>query len=369
MEGTSFLRRITALVTLVSFLALGVQARGSRSGGSAGATRGGGEGVGGFARFDHPRGVATDASGNVYVADAGNSTIRKITPAGVVTTLAGTAGTSGSADGTGAAARFAGPSGVATDRAGNVYVADTDNHTIRKITAGGLVTTLVGRAGMLGSDNGSGEDARFYYPYGVATDGDGNVYVADTFNHMIRKVTPAGVVTTLAGTAGSPGKVDGTGAAARFNRPYGLATDAEGTVYVADTYYSTIRTITPSGAVATLSGSGRRQGTAGTVAHFNYPFGVATDGAGNVYIADTNNHVIRKLTAAEGVTTLAGTVGSQGEADGTGPSARFREPFSVATDGSGNVYVADTNNHTIRKITSAGVATTLAGVAGSPGRE
>ncbi len=321
-----------------------------------------------IAHFDHPRGIAVDVVGNIYVADSGNNMIRRITPAGVVTTLAGTSGALGSKDGTGAVARFSGPCGVATDRAGNVYVADTDNHTIRKITATGVVTTLAGKAGSLGSTDGTGADARFYYPYGVATDGDGNVYVADTFNNAIRRVTPAGVVTTLAGVPGSPGKADGVGAAARFNRPYGIASDSAGNIYVADTYYCTIRTVTPTGAVATLSGTGRREGTGGTVAHFNYPFGVATDGAGNVYVADTNNHAVRKISAA-GVTTLAGALGSEGRADGTGEAAGFHEPFSLATDVGGNVYVTDTNNHTIRKITPAGVVTTLAGVAGVPGRK
>jgi streptogramin lyase len=369
MDRAILFRRITVPVILIVLLATGVQARSSKLRASSGATHGSAAMMGEVAHFAHPRGVATDSSGNVYVADAGNGTIRKITPAGMVTTLAGTTGAVGSADGKGVAARFSGPSGVATDGNGNVYVADTDNHTIRKITAAGVVTTLAGSAGSLGSADGIGSEARFYYPYGVATDSNGNLYVADTFNNTIRKVTPEGVVTTLAGTAGQAGKADGVGANARFNRPYGLAIGSDGTVYVADTYYNTIRTITPSGAVATLSGSRRREGTSGTVAHFNYPFGVATDSVGNVYIADTNNHAIRKITPAEEITTLAGTAGTEGHADGTGADARFREPFGLATDTSGNVYVADTNNHTIRKITSAGVVTTLAGTAGSPGSQ
>src|SRR5438093_609526 len=167
------------------------------------ASIGSADGTGSAARFNGPYGVATDSSGNVYVADTGNCTIRKITPAGVVTTLAGLAGFTGSADGTGSAARFNGPSSVATDSSDNVYVADTFNHTIRKITPAGVVTTLAGLAGSFGSADGTGSAARFYYPGGVATDSSGNVYVADTFHITIRKVTPAGVVTTLAGVAGS----------------------------------------------------------------------------------------------------------------------------------------------------------------------
>ena len=153
------------------------------------------DGTGSAARFYFPTGVATDSSGNVYVADANNHTIRKVTPAGVVTTLAGLAGNSGSADGTGSAARFHSPNGVATDSSGNVYVADTGNHTIRQITPAGVVTTLAGLAGSSGSTDGPGSAARFYYPEGVATDSSGNVYVADTVNDTIRKITPAGVVT------------------------------------------------------------------------------------------------------------------------------------------------------------------------------
>src|SRR5947209_203745 len=198
------------------------------------ASIGSADGTGGVARFYVPSGVATDSSGNVYVADLLNSTIRKITPAGVVTTLAGLAGVTGSADGTGGAARFYRPTGVATDSSGNVYVADQYNHTIRKITPAGVVTTLAGLAGSYGSADGTGSAARFNGPNGVATDSSGNVYVADTYNNTIRKITPAGVVTTLAGLAVSVGSADGTGSAARFNDPSGVATDSSGNVRVAD---------------------------------------------------------------------------------------------------------------------------------------
>jgi sugar lactone lactonase YvrE len=169
------------------------------------------DGTGAAARFNYPQGVTADGSGNVYVADSNNFTIRKITPAGVVTTLAGAAGASGSVDGAGAAARFNRPSGLAVDGSGNVYVADTYNHTIRKITPAGVVSTLAGTALAYGSADGTGAAARFFYPQGVAADGSGNVYVADSNNLTIRKITPAGVVTTLAGAAGvtSPQILDG----------------------------------------------------------------------------------------------------------------------------------------------------------------
>jgi glucose/arabinose dehydrogenase len=190
---------------------------------------------------------------------------------------------------------------VAVDGDGNLYVTDRQNHTIRKITPAGVVTTLAGTAGSYGSADGTGADARFYYPYGVAVDGDGNVYVADTINHTIRKITPAGVVTTLAGTAGAVGSTDGTGADARFNEPYGVAVDGDGNVYVTDRYNHTIRKITPAGVVTTWAGAEGESGFVdgiGRAAFFDYPSGVAVDGDGNVYVADNSNHAIRKVTPA-----------------------------------------------------------------------
>jgi D-alanyl-D-alanine dipeptidase len=327
------------------------------------------DGTGAAARFNRAFALATDAAGNVYVADGGNSTIRKITPAGVVTTLAGTAGVRGFSDGTGAAARFIAPSGIATDTAGNVYVSDASySNTIRRITPPGVVTTLAGTAGAAGSADGTGAAARFNGPCGVATDTGGNVYVADYFNSTIRKITPAGVVTTLAGTAGAVGSADGTGAAASFNGPCGVATDTTGNVYVADSFNNTIRKITPAGVVTTLAGTAGTVGSAdgtGAAARLYYPTGVATDAIGNVYVADSKNSTIRKITPAGVVTTLAGTAGAAGFADGVGAAASFRIPFGVATDTAGNVYVADYFNSTIRKITPAGVVTTLAGTEGA----
>jgi sugar lactone lactonase YvrE len=339
------------------------------------------DGTGAAARFYGPSGVAVDGSGNVFVADTNNYTIRKITPSGVVTTLAGTPGMSGSANGTGAAARFYWPSGVAVDGSGNVFVADLGNSTIRKITPSGVVTTLAGTAGSRGSADGTGAAARFWLPEGVAVDGSGNVFVADTGNNTIRKITPSGVVTTLAGSADQPGSADGTGAAARFREPQGVAVDGSGNVFVADYYNGTIRKITPSGVVTTLAGTagifGSADGT-GAAASFSYPEGVAVDGAGNVFVADsdwtgnfylanTSNNTIRKITPAGVVTTLAGSAGLSGSADGTVAAALFNEPWGVAVDGAGNVFVADSGNNTIRKITPSGAVTTLAGTAGSSG--
>ena len=210
----------------------------------------------------------------------------KITPAGVVTTLAGTAGVVGSADGTGAAAAFTYPTGIAVDSAGNVYVADYGDNTIRKITPAGVVTTLAGRAGVGGNADGTGAAATFNRPTGVAVDSAGNVYVADTFNGTIREITPAGVVTTMVGTPGQTGSADGTGAAATFNRPTGVAVNSAGNVYVADSLNDTIREVTPAGVVTTLIGE---VGVAGFVpgaapAVIGSPRGVAVIG-GTVYMS------------------------------------------------------------------------------------
>jgi sugar lactone lactonase YvrE len=314
------------------------------------------DGTGPTAQFFQPSGVAVDGSGNVYVADKSNHTIRKITSGGVVTTLAGLAGTPGSVDNTGSFARFRDPSGVAVDGSGNVYVADSTNHTIRKITSGGVVTTLAGLAGSNGSVDDTGSAARFKFPAGVAVDGSGNVFVADYGNHTIRKITSGGAVTTLAGLAPSSGWVDDTGSVARFSGPSAVSVDSGGNVYVADTFNNTIRKVTSLGVVTTVAGlgpnptsnPGSADGT-GTAARFNNPQGVSVDSSGNLYVADTNNHLIRKITTGGVVTTIAGLVGSSGSADGIGSVARFNLPFGVAVDVAGNVYVPDYFNHTIRK--------------------
>jgi sugar lactone lactonase YvrE len=199
------------------------------------------DGTAGTARFNRPTGVAIDSAGTVYVADTGNNTIRTVTAQGMVTTLAGLAGQTGSTDGTGSTARFNAPAGLAIDRNGTLYVADSGNHTIRMVTQTGVVTTVAGRAGQSGSTDGARTTARFNGPYGVATDGSGNLYVADTGNSTIRMIAPNGTVTTLGGVAGSPGHADGTGAAATFSSPKGIAVDDTGTLYVADTDNHTIR--------------------------------------------------------------------------------------------------------------------------------
>ena len=322
-------------------------------------TAGAKDGTGTAASFSNPIGLAVDAAGNIYVADIGNQKIRKITAAGVVTTLAGS-GTQGAADGTGTAASFYNPYGVAVDALGNVYVADTTNHKIRKITAAGVVTTFAG-SGSIGAIDAAGTAASFKYPNDVAVDAAGNVYVVDTYNHKIRKITAAGVVTTLAGS-GTQGSYDATGTSASFNTPVGIALDASGNVYVSEYANHKIRKITAAKVVTTLAGSGTEGEIdgSGAGASFNYPRKVSVDAAGNVYVADTFNYKIRKITPAGVVTTWAGS-GIAGATDGIGTAASFNNPTSIAVDATGNVYVADYYNNKIRKITAAGVVTTLAG--------
>jgi hypothetical protein len=332
---------------------------------------GGSDGTGGSARFYNPFGLAVDTAGNIYVADYDNDTVRKVTATGVVSTLAGSAGASGSVDGQGGGARFNHPAAVAVDGAGNVYVIDTSNQTVREISAGGSVTTLAGTPGIGGSANGSGAAASFFYPGGIASTVAGVVYVADTGNHSIRAMTSPGVVSTLAGSAGQKGDADGTGSQATFAYPYGASVDGSGHLFIADSGNNTVREVTAGGGVTTVAGSGGLPGGssdgAGGAARFSNPSGAAVDGSGNVYVADSGNSTIRKIAPGGAVTTFAGVAGATGTSDGVGSAARFNAPAGVAVDSAGNIYVADTNNNTVRKITSGGSVTTLAGVGGQTG--
>jgi chitodextrinase len=310
-------------------------------------------GTGSAARFYRPRGVALDSGGNLYVADTFNNRIRKIVVSTAVVTLFAGSTQSGSNDGVVAA--FNGPRGVACDTSGNVYVADTNNHTIRKIVVStGVTTTLAGLAGSIGSTDGTGSAARFNFPNGVACDTSGNIYVAG--DGTIRKIVAStGVVTTLAGLAGSNGSDDGTGSAARFIGPNGITCDTSGNIYVTNGFRGTIRKIVASTAVVTtIAGSagstGSTDGT-GSAARFNLPVGITCDTAGNIFVADSDNYTIRKIVASTGVvTTIAGLAGSFGSANGSGSVARFNFPTGVACDTVGTIYVADSDNHTIRKI-------------------
>ncbi len=292
----------------------------------AGSINGYADGTGAAAQFNYPADVAVDAVGNAYVVDTNSHLVRKVSRDGVVTTLAGSYEA-----GTGPAASFHFPYGLTVDASGNLYVAD--HSSIRKVSPVGVVTLV------------TKSSAKF--PFDVAVDASGNVFVSDHKDHRIRKINPDGVVTTLAGS--TEGYADGTGAAAQFNLPTYLAVDTSGNVFVSDQKNHRIRKINPDGVVTTLAGStkGYADGI-GPVAQFSTPTGLDVDAAGNVYVADGDNNRIRKVSTTGVVTTLAGS--TNGYADGIGAAAQFKFPGGVAVDAAGNVYVADRFNNRIRKI-------------------
>jgi len=315
----------------------------------AGSTEGFADGAGSKAQFHRPFGLAMDKAGNLYVADSRNSRIRKVSPQGETSTFAG--GESGFADGKGGEAKFEGPADIAMDAKGNLYVTDYEGNHIRKISPEGEVSTLAG-SGESGFADGTGSEAKFNTPVGIVLDKAGNLYVADGGNNRIRKVSPKGEVSTLAG--GEEGFADGTGSQAQFHYPLGLAIDAAGNLYVADTENNRIRKVSPKGEVSTLAGSGERgfaDGT-GSEAEFDRPGGLAVGAKGVLYVADSGNHRLRRVFNGE-VSTFAGS-GEGAFADGTGSAAGFHFPAGMAVDSAGNLYVADYENHRIRKVVLEG---------------
>ncbi|PLK50722.1 hypothetical protein [Uliginosibacterium sp. TH139] len=357
------------------------------------------------ASFGYPSGIAMSNTGILYVADEGADTIRKIS-GGVVSTLAGSTNVSGSADGSGSSARFHSPRSLAVDSNGNVFVADLGNHTVRKISSGGLVSTPAGSAGLVGSTDGSGNSARFSYPTAIAVDASNNVYIGDT--NGVRKMTAAGAVTTVmsdstlsaAGCGGTitglaidsgsnlyisyyqricklssggtasllagnseSAVIDGIGSAASVYTQ-GMVIDATGgALYLADAY--AVRTLnTSSASVTTLAGKGPYVGYldgATSNARFRQPRGMVADASGNLYVADSGNYLLRKISSSGIVSTLAGSAGLWGNTDGSGSAARLGSIGAVARDSAGNLYLMD--SCALRKVTAAGVVTTLAGLA------
>ncbi|MFH1957286.1 MAG: LamG-like jellyroll fold domain-containing protein [bacterium] len=313
------------------------------------------------AQLYYPTGIAVDSSGNVYVADQYNNRIRKVNTSGTITTFAGT-GSSGYSgdDGTATSAQLYFPTGVAVDSSGNVYIADQYNHRIRKVNTSGTITTFAGTGSWgYSGDGGYATSAQLYYPLGVEVDDSGNVYIADRSNHRIRKVNPSGIITTFAGTGSSGYSGDGGDATfAQLYYPSGVAIDSSGNVYIADQDNHRIRKVNTSGTITTFAGtgSGGYSGDDGsaTSAQLYSPFGVSVDDSDNVYIADQYNHRIRKVDTSGIITTVAGT-GSGGYSGdgGTATSAQLYYPWGVAINSSGNVYIADTTNHRIRKLSDS----------------
>ena len=316
-------------------------------------------------RFQLPRCLAFDPAGNLLISDA--SVIRKMTAMGtnwIVNTIAGTALTSGTTDGTNNGALFNTPSGLAIDSSSNIYLADWGNSAIRKITPIGtnwVVTTLAGLAGISGSADGTNSDARFKRPFGIVLDNSGNLIVADSENDTIRKISPQGtnwVVTTLAGSASNSGSTDGTNAAAQFNLPRDIVMDDAGNFYVTDFENYTVRKLTPSGTnwiVTTIAGQAGQNAVVdgpNATARFSGPDGITRDNLGNLYVTDRPDNIVRKLTPVGTnwvVTTIGGFAGISGSADGTGTNALFDYPDNIKADSSGRLYIADRDNDIIRR--------------------
>jgi len=301
------------------------------------------------ARFNLPRALAEDANGNLFIADQGNNVIRKITNDGQVITLAGD-GLPGLKDGNGTVARFKQPGALTVGMDGNIYVADYGNNAIRKVSPQGEVTTMAGDS-VPGNVNGDVSIARFYGPSGIAMDDQGNLYVSDFFNNVIRKIASDNQVTTYAGT-GAIGAIDGFRQQAAFYGPATITIDKDGNLFVGDWFNFSIRKIDGSGMVTTLAGSSQGYfDSTGIEAQFNTPLGLAPDDQGNLYVADGFNNVIRKVDNNGNVTTLAGFT-DPGYKNGSPENARFNGPAGLVYDSkTGTIYIADWYNYRIRKIT------------------
>ncbi|MFZ6654071.1 hypothetical protein [Undibacterium sp. TJN19] len=365
------------------------------------------------------KGLVIDTSGNLYIADTGNHIIRKMTPQGVVTTIAGKAGQAGSADGMSSTARFKFPAGLAIDTKNNLYIADVANSTIRKITPEGQVSTVAGSPGQFAWADGQGASAKFNRPMGITINAAGELFVTDMINYCIRKISPNGVVSTIAGQPGKQGLRDGTGIQAQFGVAKDIAVDADGVLYVADESNNAIRKIANTGAVSTLSvvvepgkfnqeevpslnepgglvidRAGNLYVTQGAIlrlidkngktsviagqhkaghldgrgseALFSKMGKPALDAAGNIFVADDS--FIRKITKQGDVSTIAGQNLKGGYVDGAGADARFNLPFGLVADKQGNLYVSDRGNFLIRKISPLGIVSTVAGIPGPAGQ-
>ncbi len=315
------------------------------------------DGVGKAAQVHSPEGIAIDAQGNLYVTEYRTSIVRKITPSGNVTLLAGQPMKTGFANGPGAAALFDRPHGVAVDGQGNVYVCDMKSHLVRRISPAGEVSTYAGKHGTSGTADGVGTEAEFNMPEGIVVDSQGNVFVTDTYNFTIRKIDPNRRVTTFAGTGGVAGYADGRGQAAKFSKPIGLAIDAQDNLYVADADYDgkpngncLIRKIDKRGRVSTVAGianqAGHRDGRA-KQALFDRAVGIAVAPDGTLFVADTEADLIRMIDPKGNVSTIGGQYLQEKRADGVGSEALFFDPQALAVGPAGELYITDTLNSRI----------------------
>ncbi|MET9469515.1 RICIN domain-containing protein [Streptomyces sp. NPDC006544] len=316
------------------------------------------------ARLDRPYGLAMDNTGTLYFSDYNNHCVRRVTTDGRIRTVAGT-GTAGYGGDHGPAlsAQLDGPREVAVDRAGNLYIADSENNRIRKVTVDGQIGTVAGTgtAGFSG-DGGLAVAAELNCPYGVAVDSTGNLYIADTDNHRVRQVTPDGQIRTVAGT-GTPGFSGdgGPAAAAQLNSPYGVAVDGAGDLYLTDAENHRVRRVAGDGTISTVAGTGTGgfsgDGGPAASAQLDFPLGVAADTTGTLYVSDHNNHRVRRVAGDGTISTVAGT-GTDGFRGDGGPaaSAQLNYPFGLAVDCVGALYIADYVNNRVRKVAAAAMA-------------
>jgi DNA-binding beta-propeller fold protein YncE len=314
-------------------------------------------------RLNFPSDLAVNEHEIIFVADCRNHVIRKITPEGTMTTLAGKLGLAQNCvDGCGTSAMFIGPGSLVLNPSGDFYT--TDQGTIRKITSNGKVTTVAGNSRYEGFSDGEGANARFNLPSGIVVAENGDLYIADSGNQVIRKITPDGNVTTFAGVPNKRGADNGPRSTALFYGPFSIAMDGLGNIYVGESFNHAIRKISVDGMVSTLAGDPKESGSAdglATAARFSSLGGLAVDKTGTIFVSDSENHTIRKITPEGMVSTLAGSAGITGREDGTGTTARFNRPAGIALNQSGNIYVVDSCNHAIRKITPEGVVSTVYG--------
>jgi sugar lactone lactonase YvrE len=308
-----------------------------------------------------------DAAGNLFISDMSSASIRKVTPGGVISIIAGNGTQDFSGDGGPAAsAQLSGSTGVAMDAAGNLFIADTWNFRIRKVTTAGIISTVAGNGtGGFSGDGGPAVSAQLYLPTGVAIDKAGNLFISDTVNHRIRKATPGGVINTIAGNGihGFSGD-SGPAASAQLSKPCGVAVDAEGNLFIADMDNHRIRKVTPGGVISTVAGNGLRgfsgDGSPAASAQLASPKSVAVDSAGNLFIADTDNNRVRKVTTTGIISTVVG-IGTEGFSGDGSPasSAQLANPSGVAVDAAGNLFIADHGNFRVRKVILKNTSTTF----------